>query len=434
MNIEKTASHDFKSVNWKPRLTVQSQLSNVFGDAFACLIPMLTFVEVEIVGRLFLPEILLLLMFPFLLIFRGHLLLAPLPKKLILLGFIWLLSQIATDMIRDTPIEDASRGVSKIIFLLLNFSSIYLYINGKKNRLFMFALGIALGQILMYFINPNIYAENYPWKFGYGSGVTLLIVLAAQFRFFSRRKLLSAIIILSAGLLNFYTDFRSLGLICALTGGFIIITKSVNFGYHTIKPADIAKLILFGGIAIYAITAFYSYSVNDDWFGEEVREKYLLQSTGDMGLLLGGRAEILASSQAIIDSPIIGHGSWAKDPKYVDTMLYALSQHGYALQGALNDDLIPTHSYIMGAWVEAGLAGAIFWFFALMLTLRGLTVCYQTNAAYTPLVSFIAFNLLWNIPFSPFGAEGRLFSAYDLSLMIVTLSMTRYLATSKLPA
>lgn len=433
MHIEKTAPRDFKSVNWKPRLTTQSQLSNVFGDAFACLIPMLTFVEVEIVGRLFLPEILLLLMLPFLLIFRGHLLLEPLPKRLILLGFIWLLSQIATDIIRDTPIEDWSRGVAKIIFLLLNFSSIYLYINGKMNRLFMFALGIALGQILMYRFNPNIFSEEYPWKFGYGYSITILIVLGAQLKLFSRKKFLSVVIILCSGVLNFYMDFRSLGLICALTGGFIFITKSVRFGYRTLKRADAAKLILFGGIAIFVITSFYSYSVNEGWLGEKVQEKYVFQASGDMGLLLGGRSEILASSQAIIDSPIIGHGSWAKDPKYGDMMLYALNQHGYALQGMLEDDLIPSHSYIMGAWVEAGLLGACFWLFALMLTIRCVAVCYQTNEAYVPLISFIAFNLLWNIPFSPFGAEARLFSAYDLSLMIVTISMARHTIISKLP-
>lgn len=433
MSTEKTVPHNITLESWRLRPKTQSRLSAIFANAFACLIPMLTFVEVEIVGRLFLPEILLLLMLPFLLIFRGHLLLEPLPKRLILLGFIWLLSQIATDIIRDTPIEDWSRGVAKIIFLLLNFSSTYLYINGKMNRLFMFALGIALGQILMYRFNPNIFSEEYPWKFGYGYSITILIVLGAQLRLFSRKKFLSSVIILCAGVLNFYMDFRSLGLMCALTGGFIIVTKSVNFGYHATKRTDIVKLILFAGIALYIISTLYSHSVNEGWLGEEAREKYLLQSTGDSGLLLGGRSEILASSQAVIDSPIIGHGSWAKDPKYGDMMLYALNQHGYTLQGVLEDDLIPTHSYIMGAWVEAGLLGACFWLFALMLTIRCLAVCYQTNEAYVPLISFIAFNLLWNIPFSPFGAEARLFSAYDLSLMIVTISMARHTIISKLP-
>lgn len=434
MNTEKTALRDFKLTNTKPRLKTQAHLPEFFADAFACLIPMMAFVEIEMVGRLFLFELLLLLMLPFLLIARGHLLLSPLPKKLILLGFLWLLSQIATDFIRETPFEDWSRGVSKIIFLLINFSSVYLYINGKKSRLFMFAVGVALGQFLMYRFNPNMFAEHYPWKFGYGYAITLLMVLGAQLRFFSRKKFLSAVIILCAGLLNFYMDFRSLGLICALTGGFILITKSVSFGYRTLKRANAVKLILSGGIAIIIINTFYSYSVNEGWLGEEVREKYLLQSTGDMGLLLGGRAEILASSQAIIDSPIIGHGSWAKDSKYVDTMVYALSQHGYVAPSMGDTDLIPTHSYLMGAWVEAGLAGAIFWLFALLLTLRCLAMCYQTNAAYTPLIAFFAFNLLWDIPFSPFGAEGRLYSAYYLSLMIITISMAKYSITSKLSA
>jgi hypothetical protein len=36
------------------------------------------------------------------------------------------------------------------------------------------------------------------------------------------------------------------------------------------------------------------------------------------GLLLGRRAEILSSSAAIMHSPIIGHGSWANAPMYID--------------------------------------------------------------------------------------------------------------------
>ncbi|MFZ2404143.1 MAG: hypothetical protein WAW41_03330, partial [Methylobacter sp.] len=342
--------------------------SGLFGNVFACLIPALIFIEVEFVGRLFLSEILLLGLLPFLLKARGRLLLAPLPRKLMLLGLAWLLAQIVTDVIRDTPLEDWSRGWSKIAFLLLNFSAIYLYLNGESKRFFSFAVGIALGQILAYFLNPNVFVEDYPWKFGYGMAITLLAVLASQTGFFEKRKFLSSGIILGMGVLNLYMDFRSLGLVCLLAGGFISVKKSNRVGLKKLKRSEIAMLVLLGGMAIYGITALYDYSVTEGWFGAEVRDKYLMQSSGDMGVLLGGRSEILASGQAIIDSPIIGHGSWAKDQKYADILVYALSQHGYDIHGIYESDLIPSHSYIMGAWVEAGLVGAIFWFFGLMLT------------------------------------------------------------------
>jgi hypothetical protein len=158
--------------------------------------------------------------------------------------------------------------------------------------------------------------------------------------------------------------------------------------------------------------------------GDDARDKYLIQSSGDMGVLLGARAEILASAQAIIDSPVIGHGSWAKDPKYADILVSSLGQHGYEIQGESESDLIPSHSYIMGAWVEAGVVGAIFWFWALMLAVRSLVATQRGDSALALLVVFVAFNLLWNIPFSPFGAEARLYTAYYLSLMIFALTLS----------
>jgi len=415
------------------RPATRSPRSDLWGDAFACFIPMLMFIEVELVGRLFLSEILLLSMLPFLLMGRGRVLLAPLPRKLLLLGFAWLLSQILTDGIRGTPFEDWSRGWSKIVFLLLNFSAIYLYLDGKEKRFFLFALGIALGQILAYFLNPNIYAADLPWKFGYGMAVTLLVVLASQMRVFERTRLSPSAIVMGAGILNFYMGFRSLGLICLLAGWFVWLKQSNRFGLKKMRWSRVSMLLLLGGVAIYAIAGLYEYGASEGWLGDDAREKYLTQTSGDMGLLLGARNEILASAQAIKDSPVIGHGSWAKDPKYADILVSALGQHGYAIQGESESDLIPSHSYIMGAWVEAGFVGAIFWFWALLLTARALIATQAGNSPLALLIAFVAFNLLWNIPFSPFGAEARLYTAYYLSLIMFAFTLSRSSIAQKRP-
>jgi hypothetical protein len=356
---------------------------------------------------------------------RGWLLFASLPKKFILLGLAWLLSQIVTDFIRGTPFEDWSRGWSKIIFLLLNFSAIYLYLNGKEKRFFMFAVGIALGQILAYFLNPNIYAEGLPWKFGYGMAITLLVVLASQIKVLEGREFLSSAIIVGVGVLNFYMGFRSLGLICLLAGGFVAVKQSNRFGLKKKRRNTVAILMLLGSFTIYGSTALYGYGVNEGWFSDEEGEKHRIQSSGDLGILIGGRTELLASSQAIIDSPIVGHGSWAKNQKYADLLVYALLLQGYDIPWQSQSDLIPSHSYIMGAWVEAGIIGAILWLWALVLTTRALVATFSVNSALTPLIAFVAFNLLWNIPFSPLGAEARLYASYNLSLMMFALTLSK---------
>lgn len=400
---------------------IRPRRSDGLGNAFACLIPTLMFVEVNLGGRLFLSEILLACMLPILLFIRGYKLSDPLPRRVVLLGMLWLAALVVTDEIRGTPFEDWSRGWAKIIFLLVDFSSIYLFLNGKEQRYFMFALGIAFGQLLGYFFNPNDFAHDFPWKFGYGTAVTMFVILAASRWYSDERagRLFSAAALLAMGGVNFYMGFRSLGLVCLLGGWLLMVRRSYHSGVN-----NAAIMALLVGAAIIGATAFYDYGASRSLFGEEEKAKYMLQSSGNMGVLLGARSEILASAQAVVDSPLIGHGSWAKDPKYAEIMADDLAHLGYEVWGVRDSDLIPSHSYLMGAWVEAGVAGAIFWCFGLLLIYRVLLGRYRVDSVLMPVIIFEAFDFLWSIPFSPFGAEARLYAAYDFSLMLFALSLT----------
>lgn len=402
---------------------IRLQRPDLFGNILACLIPTLMFVEVNLGGRLFFSEILLVGMLPALVAVRGNLLSDRLPRRVVVLGLLWLAALIVSDEIRGTPFEDWSRGWAKIAFLLIDFSSIYLFLNGRQQRYFMFALGIALGQTLGYFFNPNDFAHDYPWKFGYGTAVTMFVILAASRWYSDDRagKLFSAAALLAMGAVNFYMGFRSLGLVCLLAGWLLMVRRSYLSGVN-----NAAKMALLVGTAIVCAIAFYDYGASQSYFGEGERDKYLMQSSGNMGVILGARSEILASAQAVADSPLIGHGSWAKDPKYAEIMANDLAQLGYEVWGVRESDLIPSHSYLMGAWVEAGLGGAIFWLFGLLLIFRVLLGSYRVDSILMPIIVFEAFNFLWAIPFSPFGAEARLYAAYDFALLMFALSLRRH--------
>ncbi len=410
-------------------IAAEERGANIWGNVFACLIPMLMFLEINVGGRLFLSEILLAVMLPWLLAIRGHSLADPLPRRLLLLGLLWLLALIVSDEIRDTPFEDWSRGWAKIIFLLVDFTAIYLLLAGRELRYFMFAAGIALGQILGYFFNPNDYALDYPWKFGYGSAVTVLVILASSMHFTRTGRFISAAVMLAMGAVNFYMGFRSLGSICLLGGWMLLVKQSYHSGL-----GNAVRMALLSGAAIAVTIIFYDFGASRSYFGEVERAKYQMQSSGEMGVLLGARSEILASAQAVKDSPVIGYGSWAKDPKYAQIMADELAQLGYEVQGVMESDLIPTHSYLMGAWVEAGVVGAIFWLFGLLLIARTLIASYDGKSILMPLIIFEAFNFLWSIPFSPFGAEARLYAAYDFALLMFALSLSKAPAAARAAA
>jgi O-antigen ligase len=143
-----------------------------------------------------------------------------------------------------------------------------------------------------------------------------------------------------------------------------------------------------------------------------------MQTAGEDGLLLGGRSEFLVSSLAVLESPVIGHGSWAKDCRYASLYVELKREAGYIPGAESETCLIPAHSHFMGAWVQAGVFGAVFWLWVLTLPVRTLARLYATRERLTPLVAFLAFLLLWDIFFSPFGGDRRFMTPFYIVLMM----------------
>ena len=143
----------------------------------------------------------------------------------------------------------------------------------------------------------------------------------------------------------------------------------------------------------------------------ESANKYRTQASGEFGVLLGGRSEILSSWQAFMDKPLLGHGSWAKDNgSYLDDYAMLRYRLGYSLaqndqvESIASEVLIPVHSFLMGGLVWAGLLGGWFWLVTLTSTVKIFIQQYNCYPFYfyIGMLSFI-----WNVFFSPFGAGSR---------------------------
>jgi O-antigen ligase len=185
-----------------------------------------------------------------------------------------------------------------------------------------------------------------------------------------------------------------------------------------VNVVSLVKSALLMGAVAFVVAEGYGYAAGEGWLGEESKQKYEAQAGGKFGVLLGGRVELFASTLAIIDSPLIGHGSWAKDPKYATGLLEQLAAYDYEIPREIKTDLIPTHSYLFGAWVESGIVGAIFWLWVLFFVFKILLILHKTKDTLVPLVAFVGFEMLWNVLFSPFGAGGRVYVAYHLVLLM----------------
>lgn len=406
-------------------------------DVLIIALPALQFLQFHIVGTLYATELLLLVVFPYALLSRKGILSKPLPRTFFGLGALWLLGQMLTDIVRSTPFHDYARGWAMIVFTLTNFSGLYILLSSSVRVMFLYAFGAAVGTILTYYLTPVSYAGAYPWEFGYGFGVTVLMVLVANGAAGRSRRKTSAFVLFVTSALNLYNGFRSQAGACFVAGIYLLTdklfgTRSTERGYSRV----FSRLATYVIVALSLLTFFrvYSYCAQNGMLGYVAWEKYESQSSGRYGLLVGGRSQFWVGLEAALESPVIGHGSWAQDWRYAARDADMMRELGYkvlSVPAAESSWVIPSHSYIIGAWVNAGISGAIFWLWVLSLPIR---VLLRVDSAATestrPLVAFFAVTLIWNVLFSPYGADQRLLAPFFAAAMILALENSDALRTA----
>lgn len=396
----------------------------------AFLTPTFFWMELGLVGRVFVPELILLGLLPFLLVTRGRMLAAPLPRTFLILAVLWLTAQVLTDLIRESDFRDLSRGWAKIAFTALNFCTLYLLLYGSRRRLVLFALGMAVGGYLSFLLNPSLLAKGDPWKFGLGFSTTLIAVLVSQWRPVFRIRLLPALPIFMAGAFSMAVGARSLAGVTILASLYVLGQQIIGRRSKAPAGASLARTFLFLVASVSAAAAImesYGLMASRGHLGTRAQLQYERQGSGEFGVFPGGRTEFIAASRAVMDSPIVGHGSWARNPYYAAYSL-ELRDLGYEVlpgMATTGSDLIPTHSFLMGAWVEAGIMGAVFWLWVLLLVYRVLANLYMVREPLGPLIALIGFLMLWDILFSPFGAERRYTVPFNLVLMMFAWDVLR---------
>src|SRR6266851_3514836 len=393
---------------------------SIIGDIACFIIPAVAFSRVQIGGWLYATDLCLLGALPFVLVRHGRWLQIKPIQITVWLGLLWLAAQVLTDVIRQSPVEDYSRGWSKILLTVTHFATVALLVRQSQRRFILYGAGLALGGVLTFYIAPTFaeYALVYPWKFGLGLPVTILVCLIAGI-LAHRSRIVAVAMITAMGAINVYLGFRSLGGICAVSAVYSFFQLSQQLADRRLRRLQTVLAVAGLAAAVWGISAIYAHGVQSGWFGEEALQKYEMQSSGDGGVLLGGRNEFLAASSAIIDSPVIGHGSWAKDPKYKAILYDRLAELGYRnMGGELESDLIPSHSHLFGAWVESGIVGAVFWCWVLWLTGSALVRASGREPLF-PFFAFIAILLLWDVLFSPYGADRRFTTTYFVYAMIL---------------
>lgn len=401
--------------------------SKVIFYSFPFLLGILCGIKINIVGEIYIGEIIALI---FLLIRIKEIQITRFELSLLLLSFLWALAQFISDLVNETPFATMIKGVGTPIVFSLSILALIDYFKNNSARVPAFFLGASLGGLIYIIISNNEYFIGNPWKWGIGHFIAILFSIV--FSYYLKRKSIVILVIFNIFFIVICLLFSSRTMaFFVLLSSFLYYQYSVNKNNNFVFLLTDAKFgfsifcFFFVGL-LFVLNSFFGAIFSSDDFlkyvPSEDAHKYQVQASGDYGILLGGRSELLISVKAFMDKPLLGHGSWAEDKSgYLDE--YALLK--YNLGYSLNDsdeyngesNLIPTHSYIMGAVVWSGFLGGLIWIFILRFIIKSYARFYKDSSLF---VSYLICLNVWNIFFSPFGADARWFTAMCLSTIYVS--------------
>ena len=374
--------------------------------------------QVQVIGFLPFSELAVGILFPFWLptYTRPGMLRAT--RLLLPLCGLWLGSTVISDLFSETEWRLAARGAARVLVYLacIPFAVVFF---GKDTwrRLIFFTLGLIPSVILSAYVFQSgaQIGREIVWGrmlINFETHWVAVVVFGAQLinlLVYHRSKTMAYVASLFAGGLNFYNGSRSAGAAFAV-GAPLAFLRDFMVTRRAAGKLTLGRVAIFltaTALVAWGVIALYSYSAREGLLGEQSRQKFEAQSRSAAGLVLTGRLEFVGAALAVRDSPFLGHGSWQLDTERyyaqaVHLMEIDVDPRLYYLKGY---PLIPSHSHLMGAWVENGLAGGVFWAYTLILVVTALYRPLEDDRHLRLWVSCAATALAWHILFSPMSSR-----------------------------
>lgn len=387
------------------------------------LLPALTAFRFNAVGQLMVSDFLAAALFAALLA-RGRINLRQAYLRPVLIFYaLWVAGMVLSDIVNQSPVANMAKGWALVGLFGIYLVVFFTLVDGRRDRLFYAMIGVGAAALLTSFTgNARGAFFGLQWKFGAGLSVTLLFLLALRVAGLGRRK--TGFWLMAAAPLHLFLGARSLFLLTFLSGALSAFTLHFSRPRDRVFAISLVIMLLFGGMI--AGEAVFGEIVKTGVLGQEMLNKYLAQTAGGRSIFFGGRPESIVSLRAISESPLLGHGSWAEKPQY-RYLLYQLLQ----AQGAYVNwnaeyltrvETIPSHSILLGTWVQHGVLAGLFWASVLVLGFRALlagAVAARPGWSY----EFLAIaTLLWDTLFSPFGGERRCVTALFIVIAAALLA------------
>ncbi|RIK83992.1 MAG: hypothetical protein DCC67_05435 [Planctomycetota bacterium] len=360
-------------------------------------------IPIQAVGRLFIGELFLIALAPVVVLLllglsgqygkTARMLLAAMAVS-------WL-GYLLSDLVRGTPSSDYVRGWSRWIAMGASFATLAWLGSKNLSLVLSFLVGLSVGACATPFIAGGFLGPVFYWKF-YASGAVCTVALIAVRRF---SPWVSVATLIGLAMTSIVLDTRSVALLCMVAAGVSALAARRSAGGRSLAtPVSKTSMIAAGVlVAFLLVAAIYVIQYFGDRYGYSKRFR-------------NSNATRLASAtvawSAVKESPIIGYGSWPRDPELARQRdkLVVKAKGVPTLRGASQEDLIIAHSQILQGWLEGGLLGLAFflllsWHIARVLLWQAFVSPYM---AVTPILTFIVTQCAWHLLFSPFSGAQRL--------------------------
>ena len=390
-------------------------------------------IYISFIGKIFVAEIFFALLLLSLLLKNSHKAIVNQTQYKIVLKLLLMcqIGQIISDLIQDSAATETFKGFLLILFISINFIVITHIIQFRLNRYLVAIIFFAVSQVVSYLFQPQLFEGANAWKFGFGSPFTSIFFCWLTFNKKLNPTLIFTLSLFLSGI-DLLLGCRNLAGITLLAGLLSAISRAYDntnqlnankFGMHSMLIRSKKQPLIRFSIMLLAISLMllfsYQTAATNGWLGKEASEKYRLQTNTGTNLLLSSRSEVFSEYLAIRDSPIIGHGSYAKlSPELRQKLLPWLLENRLSPNlvklDSDNNYLIPVHSGLLTFWVWYGILAIPFFIYAFSISI---SIIRSKNAP--PILYYFAVLMCWDIFFSPFGMYARI--QYPLTLIGIIL-------------
>lgn len=346
--------------------------------------------------------------------------------------FLLIASLLISSWYNQTALPFVFKSLASMYSVWAYFVLYYKLLRNNLNGLKWLFIGVFLSSIISIFaFNPT--AQVSESGFAYIGNAELEDIVRGQLFWLGKFKALVQIPICGYYLgtpliVSILIPIMHLGLALATTvsgrassiaflisGAMIIVGRKNRASMMSICKHFFLYLII-GIVALLAIKQGYVFAAVNGYLSDDALTKYERQSRQGnslLALLMHGRTGFFTAIPAALNRPIIGYGpSAADDEGYAERFVqkygseeeivaYRIGEMKARLMGYRRT--IPTHSYIMGAWVHYGIGGLIFYLWVLSLIYRHIKLYIAAIPQWYGYFAMMLPYYLWSVFFSPFG-------------------------------